>query len=56
MTEGEGLMDLSQPRISGNEFGIFVFGTDAEKRSILRDQKFPKAVKVNYYQPAASAI
>jgi hypothetical protein len=49
-------MDTSQPRISGNEFGIFVFGTDAEKRRILRDQKFPKPVKVNYYQPAASAI
>jgi hypothetical protein len=49
-------MDTSQPRISGNELGVFVFATNAERRRILRDQKFPKAVKVSRYQSASNAI
>jgi hypothetical protein len=49
-------MDKSQPRISANELGKFVYCTDAQKRRILRDQKFPKPIKVSYYQQASSAI
>jgi hypothetical protein len=52
----EGVMNTSQPRISANELGKFVFSTDSEKRRILRDQKFPKPIKVSYYQSASSAI
>lgn len=49
-------MDTILPRISANELGKFVYSTDAEKHRILRDQKFPKPVKVSYYQSASSAI
>ena len=49
-------MDKSQPRVSANEVGNFVFSSDAAKRRILRDQKFPKAVKVARYHSASSAV
>jgi hypothetical protein len=49
-------MDTSQPRISANELGNYVFSNQTEKQRILRDQKFPKAVKVARYQSAHSAI
>lgn len=49
-------MDTSQPRFSANELGKFVWSSDAERRRILRDQKFPKPVKTSYYQRASSAI
>src|SRR5437660_8947739 len=49
-------MDTSQPRISANELGNFVFATAAAKQRILRDQKFPKAVKVARYHAASSAV
>ena len=49
-------MDTSQPRFSANELGKFVWSSDAEKRRILRDQKFPKPIKTSYYQRASSAI
>jgi hypothetical protein len=49
-------MDTSHPRLSANELGNFVFATDAEKRRILRNQKFPKAVRVARYQSASLAV
>jgi|ERR1043166_3657727 hypothetical protein len=49
-------MDKSQPRLSANELGKFVYSTDAEKRRILFDQKFPKPIKVSYYQAASLGI
>ena len=49
-------MDTSQPRISANELGNYVFSNPAEKHRILRDQKFPKAVKLARYQSASFAI
>src|SRR5581483_7868109 len=49
-------MDLSQPRISANELGNFVFSTNAAKRRILRSQKFPKALVVGRYRPVSTAI
>lgn len=49
-------MDLNQPRISANELGNYVFATEAQRRRILRDQKFPKAARVARYQPASLAI
>lgn len=49
-------MDLSQPRFSANELGKFVFSTGAEKRRILRNQKFPKPIQAAYYQRASTAI
>jgi hypothetical protein len=49
-------MDTNQPRLSANELGKFVWSSDAEKRRILRDQKYPKPIKVSYYQQASSTI
>jgi len=52
----EAVMDLSQPKISANELGNFVFSTDAAKRRILQGQKFPKPLVVNRYNPVSNAI
>ena len=49
-------MDNSQPRISANEFGIFVYSTDAEKQRILKNQKVKKPFIAAHYHSAESAI
>jgi hypothetical protein len=49
-------VDTSQPRISANELGNFVFSSLAEKRRILQSQKIQKPVIVGRYQSAYSAI
>lgn len=49
-------MDTSQPRLSANELGKFVWSTNAQKCRILRDQKYPKPIKTSYYQRASSTI
>lgn len=49
-------MDTTQPRLSANELGKFVWSSDIQKRRILRDQKFPKPIRTSYYQRASSII
>ncbi|HAF15565.1 MAG TPA: hypothetical protein DCK99_18090 [Blastocatellia bacterium] len=49
-------MDTSQPRISANELGNYVFSNPGEKRRILQNQKVKKPFIAACYQSAHSAI
>lgn len=47
---------ITQPRISANQLGEFVFATTAKKKRILQDQKYGNILTSPYYQPAQAAI
>jgi len=49
-------VQVEPPHISANELAKYVFSTPAEKKEILRNQKFPPAYRVSYYARALQAI